>query len=312
MPASEAPAQTTRLVTIGTGETNGLSHITGVSIARVAEKKFAELGLRLTVKPATGSVFNIDAVGAGDIEFAVVRTDKLYQAIRGYAEWEVRGPQSDLLAVFTIHPISVSLVAADDAGIKTIQDLRGKRVNIGEPGSSQRQSSIHALTNAGINFETDLKAEGAAASEGSAMLQEGRIQAFFYTTEHPNEAIKKAMIGKRKVCFVPIADVNKILLRYPYYVRATIPVRLYPGVTNMEDVPTFGLKLALVTSAKVPTSIVYAIIGEVFDNFESFKEQHATHKTLTKVNMTEGMYRMIHRGALTYYMKNGFRLSCCF
>jgi len=309
---TKAPAEAPRLVTIGTDERTGLSHVTGLSIAKVVGKKLEELGFRITVKSTIGPVFNLNTVRAGDFEFAVVRSDMLYQAVRGFGAWKDQGPQADLLAVFTIHPESVNLMAADDAGVKTIQDLRGKRVNIGKPGSRERLSSIHALENAGIDLERDIQAEEAEAADAPGMLQEGRIDAFFYTAEHPNDNIRTATTGKRKVHFVPIADVRRLLLRFPYYIRTKIPVKFYPGAANLEDVETIGYKISLVASAKAPNKLVSSILGEVFDNIESFRGLHPAYQSLTKEDMTEGMYQMIHRGALYYYMKNGYRLSCCF
>jgi hypothetical protein len=311
MSATRAPAEVARLVTIGTDKTAGLSHETGLSIAKVAGKKLEALGFRIRVKPTTGPIFNLNAVRAGDFEFAVVRSDMLYQAVRGFGAWENQGPQADLLAVFTIHPESVNLMAADDAGIRTIQDLRGKRVNIGKPGTRERLSSMHALENAGIDFEKDLEAEEAEAANAPGMLQEGRIDAFFYTAEHPNEDIRTATTGRRKVHFVPVANARRLLLQFPYYIRTKIPVKFYPGATNREDVETIGYKISFVASAKVPNKLVSSILGEVFDNIESLRELHPAYRGLTKEDMTEGMYKMIHRGALNYYMKNGFRLSCC-
>jgi TRAP transporter TAXI family solute receptor len=257
------------------------------------------------VESTGGSVFNVNAIMAGDLEFGVVQSDRQYQAINGLAEWKEKGPQKDLRAVFTIHPESITLVAADDAGIKTIQDLKGKRVNIGNPGSGQRQNSIDALTNAGIAYDKDLVAEGVKAAEAPGLLQDGRIDAFFYTVGHPSGAIKEATAGRRKVHFVPIVGGDKLLSKYPYYAKAFIPIELYPGATNKEDVQTFGVKATLVTSAKVPDRVVYAITKEVFDNFESFKRLHPAYQVLTKQNMLEGMSAPIHPGAMKYYKEAG-------
>ena len=258
----------TTFVTIGTGGITGVYYPTGGAIARIVNKKRKVYGIRCTVESTGGSVFNVNAVMAGDLEFGVVQSDRQYQAMKGLAEWKDKGPQKDLRAVFTIHPESITLVAADDAGIKTINDLRGKRVNIGNPGSGQRQNSIDGLMNAGINYEKDLKAEGVKAAEAPGLLQDGRIDAFFYTVGHPSGAIKEATAGRRKVHFVPITAVDKLLKKYPYYAKAFIPIKLYPGATNTKDVSTFGVKATFVTSAKVPDRVVYAITKEVFDNFE--------------------------------------------
>jgi hypothetical protein len=295
----------TTFVTIGTGGITGVYYPTGGAIARIVNKKRKVYGIRCTVESTGGSVFNVNAVMAGDLEFGVVQSDRQFQAIKGMAEWKEKGPQKDLRAVFTIHPESITLVAADDAGIKSINDLRGKRVNIGNPGSGQRQNSIDGLMNAGINYEKDLKAEGVKAAEAPGLLQDGRIDAFFYTVGHPSGAIKEATAGRRKVHFVPITGVDKLLKKYPYYAKALIPIKLYPGATNTKDVQTFGVKATFVTSAKVPDRVVYAITKEVFDNFEAFKKLHPAYQVLTKENMLEGMSAPIHPGAMKYYKEAG-------
>ncbi len=219
----------TTFVTIGTGGITGVYYPTGGAIARIVNKKREVYGLRCTVESTGGSVFNVNAVMSGDLEFGVVQSDRQYQAFNGLAEWKEKGPQKDLRAVFTIHPESITLVAADDAGIKSIKDLRGKRVNIGNPGSGQRQNSIDGLDNAGINYEKDLQAEGVKAAEAPGLLQDGRIDAFFYTVGHPSGAIKEATAGRRKVHFVPITGVEKLLKKYPYYAKAFIPDQTLPG-----------------------------------------------------------------------------------
>jgi TRAP transporter TAXI family solute receptor len=295
----------TTFVTIGTGGITGVYYPTGGAIARIVNKKRKVYGIRCTVESTGGSVFNVNAVMAGDLEFGVVQSDRQFQAMKGLAEWKEKGPQKDLRAVFTIHPESITLVAADDAGIKSINDLRGKRVNIGNPGSGQRQNSIDGLMNAGINYEKDLKAEGVKAAEAPGLLQDGRIDAFFYTVGHPSGAIKEATAGRRKVHFVPITGVDNLLKKYPYYAKAMIPIKLYPGATNTKDVQTFGVKATFVTSAKVPDRVVYAITKEVFDNFEDFKKLHPAYQVLTKENMLEGMSAPIHPGAMKYYKEAG-------
>jgi len=295
----------TTFVTIGTGGITGVYYPTGGAICRIVNKKRKVYGLRCTVESTGGSVFNVNAIMAGDLEFGVVQSDRQFQAMKGLAEWKEKGPQKDLRAVFTVHPESITLVAANDAGIKSINDLRGKRVNIGNPGSGQRQNSIDGLTNAGINYKKDLKAEGVKAAEAPGLLQDGRIDAFFYTVGHPSGAIKEATAGRRKVHFVSITKVDKLLKKYPYYAKAVIPIKLYPGATNTKDVSTFGVKATFVTSAKVPDRVVYAVTKEVFENFESFKKLHPAYQVLTKQNMLEGMSAPIHPGAMKYYKESG-------
>jgi hypothetical protein len=263
-----------------------------------------QYGSRATVESTGGSVFNVNAVMSGDLQFGVVQSDRQYQAINGLAEWE-GNPQPDLRAVFSIHPESITLVAAVDADIYDIKDLKGKRVNIGNPGSGQRQNSIDALDAVGLNYETDLIAEGIKAAEAPGLLQDGRIDAFFYTVGHPSGAIKEATAGARKVRFASILGIDKLLDEYPYYAKARIPVSLYPGAVNEEDVETFGVKATFVTSSKVPEDVVYAITKEVFDNFDDFKKLHPAYAVLTKENMLEGLSAPFHPGATKYFQEVG-------
>jgi TRAP transporter TAXI family solute receptor len=298
----------TTFITIGTGGITGVYYPTGGAIAKIVNKKRKQYGIRCTVESTGGSVFNVNAIMAGDLEFGVVQSDRQFQAINGSPDSEWAGkPQKDLRAVFSIHPESITLVAAVDAGIKNIKDLKGKKVNIGNPGSGQRQNSIDALTAVGLDYKKDMQAEGIKASESAGLLQDGRIDAFFYTVGHPSGSIKEATSGKRKVRFASITDVDKLLEKYPYYAAAYIPVELYPGAVNTEDVPTFGVKATFVTSAKVPDDVVYAITKEVFDNFEDFKKLHPAYQVLTKKGMLEGLSAPIHPGAMKYYKEAGLK-----
>ncbi|HJO61869.1 MAG TPA: TAXI family TRAP transporter solute-binding subunit [Desulfobacterales bacterium] len=304
------PAEThakTTFITIGTGGITGVYYPTGGAIARTVNKKRKEYGIRCTVESTGGSVFNVNAVMSGDLQFGVVQSDRQFQAIKGLAEWKDKGPQKDLRAVFSVHPESITLVAAVDAGIKDITDLKGKKVNIGNPGSGQRQNSIDALAAVGIDYKKDMQAEGIKASESAGLLQDGRIDAFFYTVGHPNGSIKEATSGKRKVRFASITGVDKLLAKYPYYAKAKIPASLYPSAENKADVDTFGVKATFVTSAKVPDNVVYAVTKEVFENFEAFKKLHPAYQVLTKKGMLEGLSAPIHPGAMKYYKEAGLK-----
>ena len=198
-------------------------------------------------------------------------------------------------------------MAAVDANINSIQDLKGKVVNIGNPGSGNRGNAIIALENAGLNWETDIKAEGLKAAEAAKMLQDGRIDAYFYTVGHPNGSFKEATAGKRKVKFVPITNIDKLLEKYPYYAKSVIPIEYYPNAENSEDVPTFGVKATLITSADVPDDVVYAVTKEIFDNLEDFKKLHPAFGVMTKENMLEGLTAPLHPGALKYFKEAGLK-----
>jgi TRAP transporter TAXI family solute receptor len=307
--AAAGGAAKTTFVTIGTGGITGVYYPTGGAIARIVNKKKDEYGIRATVESTGGSVFNVNAIMAGDLEFGVVQSDRQYQAINGLAEWKDKGKQENLRAVFSVHPESITLVAAVDAGIEKIEDLKGKRVNIGNPGSGQRQNSIDVLNAVGIDYKSDITAESVKAAEAPGLLQDGRIDAFFSTGGHPRDGIKVATAGARKVRFIPVtgSGIDKIIAENPYYAKAKIPITLYPGAQNDADVETFGVKATIVTSAKVPENVVYAITKEVFDNFEAFKKLHPAYTVLTKESMMDGLSAPLHSGAEKYFKEAGLK-----
>ena len=307
-PFEKAADAKTTFVTIGTGGITGVYYPTGGAIAKMVNKKRKEYGIRATVESTGGSVFNVNAVMAGDLDFGVVQSDRQFQAVKGIANWEEKGPQKDLRAVFSIHPETVDLIAAVDANINSLQDLKGKRVNIGNIGSGYRKNAIDALMANGLDFEKDFHAESLKAAEAPGLIQDGRIDAAFYTVGHPSGYYKEATSGVRKVKFVPITNIESLLEKYPYYAKAVTRVKeLYPGAVNDANVPTFGVKATFVTSAKVPDNVVYAITKEVFDNFDSFIKLHPAYAGLTKENMLDGMSAPIHPGAMKYYKEVGLK-----
>ncbi len=302
----DTSASAKRFVTIGTGGVTGVYYPTGGAISRMVNKKSSEYNIKATVESTGGSVYNINAVLSGDLEFGVAQSDRQYQACKGMAEWSKAGPQKDLRAVFSIHPESITLVAAAESGIKSVSDLVGKRVNIGNPGSGQRQNSIDVLSSFGIGLK-DIKAEQVKAVEAPGLLQDEKIDAFFYTVGHPAGNIKEATSGRIKVNIIPITGkgVDELLKKNSYYAASVIEGKNYPNKVTEGDVNSIGVKATLVTSTKVDEVIVYAITKEVFDNLERFKKLHPAYSTLTRESMLEGLSAPIHKGALKYYKEAG-------
>ncbi len=295
-----------KFVTIGTGGVTGVYYPTGGAISRMVNKKPELYDIKATVESTGGSVYNVNAVMSGDLEFGVVQSDRQYQAVNGMAEWEELGPQKDLRAIFSIHPESITLIATEISGIKSVKDLKGKRVNIGNPGSGQRQNSIDILMAFGLSIE-NVHAEQVKAVEAPGLLQDEKIDAFFYTVGHPNGNIKEATSGRIKVRIIDIKGkaVEELLKNYSYYAEAIVPQKFYPNSLNKENISSVGVKATFVTSEKVSDNIVYAITKEVFDNIEEFKKLHPAYAVLTKKNMLKGLSAKIHKGALKYYKETG-------
>ncbi|MEE8483424.1 MAG: TAXI family TRAP transporter solute-binding subunit, partial [Nitrospinota bacterium] len=299
-------AQAKTFVTIGTGGVTGVYYPTGGAISRMVNKKVKVYGIKATVESTAGSVYNINSVLSGELEFGVAQSDRQYQAYNGLAEWSKKGPQKDLRAVFSIHPESITLIASVKSGINSVNDLKGKRVNIGNPGSGQLQNSRDVLEAFGVT-EKGVKAEHVKAVEAPGLLQDEKLDAFFYTVGHPNGNIKEATSGRIKVKIVPIKGkaVDALLKKFPYYAKSVIPKKFYPNAVGGSDVESIGVKATFVTSAKLSEDIVYAITKEVFDNLEDFKKLHPAYSVLNKQDMLKGLSAPIHKGALKYYREAG-------
>ena len=298
-----------RFVTIGTGGVTGVYYPTGGAISKLVNKKRDVYHLKVTAEATGASVFNINALRTGDMDFGLCQSDKASQAWEGREEWKDKGPQKELRSVLMLNAETVCLVASADGRIKTCADLKGKIVAIGSPGSGTRLNAIDALSLCGLTIDDLGKAEGLKASEAASMLQDGRIDAFFYTVGHPNGSLKEAVAGSTKVRFVGFPDVASLLARRQFYSKASIPVRLYEGVENTEDVPTFGVRACLLTSTEVPDQVVYAITKEVCDNFDQFRNLHPALADLKKEDLIPHLPIPLHPGALKYFKEVGLYKS---
>ncbi|QTA85314.1 TAXI family TRAP transporter solute-binding subunit [Desulfonema magnum] len=301
-------AQAENIITIGTGAVTGVFYQAGGAISRIVNKKREEYGIRCSVESTDGSVYNINAVISGELDFGFAQSDRHYQAVHGLAEWKPTGRLKKLRSMFSLYSEACTLCAAADSGINNIRDLRGKKVNLGNPGSGHRQNSIDALAQAGIDYKKDLTAESVKASDASRLLQQGKLDAFFYTVGHPTGAILNATSGKRKVKIIPMPVIaSKLTRTYPYYVRTRVPVEYYRSVQNRSDVDTFGVRATFVTSDKVSNLVAYAITKEIFENFNYFKSLHVAFEGLTQKDMLENLAAPIHPGAMRYYKEAGLK-----
>jgi len=295
-------------ITIGGGDLSGVYFPAGLAMAKIINSRRYDHGVRATVEATPASVFNLNAIAAGYLEFGLAQADKQYQAVSGLAEWAKKGPQEELRAVFSIHNESVTLVAAADAGIDTIMDLKGKRVNLGNPGSGQHRNAIDALEAVGIDPKRDILPQQVNAAEAPTLLEDNLIDAFFFTAGHPSRTMQEAISGRRKVKIIPIPGpaVDKLIADNKYYSKSAIPVkRLYPELGGPKEVATFGVLATLCTSSRVPAEVVYILTREVFENLDEFRRQHPAFADLTREGMLQGLSAPIHPGAVKYYKEVG-------
>ena len=292
-------------ITIGTGGVTGVYYPTGGAICRLVNKGRKDHGVRCSVESTGGSVYNLNTIRAGELDMGVAQSDWQYHAYRGTSKFKDQGADKDLRAVFSVHPEPFTVVARADSGIKTFTDLKGKRVNIGNPGSGQRGTMEVLMDALGWKKSDFALASELKAAEQSKALCDNKIDAMVYTVGHPSGSIKEATTSCDTI-IVPVtgAAVDKLVADNDYYRTATIPGGMYRG--NANDVQTFGVGATFVSSAKVPADTVYVVVKSVFENFDDFRKLHPAFAHLKKEQMVkDGLSAPLHDGAAKYYKEAG-------
>jgi len=292
-------------VTIGTGGVTGVYYPTGGAIARLVNKGRKVHHIRCSVESTGGSVYNLNAIAAGELDMGVAQSDWQYHAYHGTSKFAKKGPNKELRAVFSIHPEPFTVVARKDSGIKKFADLKGKRVNIGNPGSGQRGTMEVVMkamgwTKADFKLASELK-----SSEQSSALCDNKIDAIVFTVGHPSGSIKEATTSCDSVIVSVTGNaVDKLVKDNDYYRVAYIPGGMYRGTPS--DTRTFGVGATFVSSTNTPEYIIYNIVKAVFENFDQFKKLHPAFANLKKEEMIkDGLSAPLHDGAIKYYKEAG-------
>jgi TRAP transporter TAXI family solute receptor len=294
-----------RFITIGTGGQTGVYFVVGQSICRLVNRGTAEHNLKCTAPSTGGSIANINAIMAGDMDMGVAQSDWQYHAYNGTSEYEGNAFEGER-AVFSVHGEPFTVIARADSGIETFEDLKGKRVNIGNPGSGQRATMEVVMNALGWTLDDFALASELKPAEQSAALGDNKVDAIIYTVGHPNGSIQEATTTvDARIIPVTGPEIDALIADNPYYAAATIPGGMYTGTD--EDVSTFGVKATFVTSADVPDDVVYEVVKAVFDNFDRFKGLHPAFADLTEEEMiSAGLSAPLHPGAEKYYKERGW------
>lgn len=293
-------------ITIGTGGVTGVYYPTGGAICRLVNKGRRDHGVRCSVESTGGSVYNINTIREGELEFGVAQSDWQYHAYNGTSRFEDSGAFEGLRAVFSVHPEPFTVVARADSGITSVDDLAGKRVNIGNPGSGQRGTMEVLMEAKGWTTDDFALATELKAAEQSAALCDNQIDAMIYTVGHPSGSIQEATTACDSVLVEVAGDVVQGLVDdNSFYRTATIPGGMYRG--NDNDTMTFGVGATFVTSADVSEDTVYTLVSAVFDNFSDFTGLHPAFANLKPEEMaTAGLSAPLHPGAAKYYREKGW------
>ncbi|WP_422367929.1 TAXI family TRAP transporter solute-binding subunit [Pelagibius sp.] len=264
-------------------------------------------GIKCTAPSTGGSVANLNAIGNGEQDMGVAQSDWQYHAYNGTAADKFpNGANKDLRAVFSVHPEPFTVVARSDSGIKTFADLKGKRVNVGNPGSGARGTMEVVMGKLGWEMGDFKLASELKSAEQSAALCDNKIDAIVFTVGHPSGTIKEATTSCESI-IVPVTgpEIDALANDNDYYAKATVVGGTYDGTAD--DVETFGVGATFVSSTKADEETIYQVVKAVFDNFDRFKKLHPAFANLKEADMiTNNLSAPLHPGAVKYYKERGW------
>lgn len=303
--ATSAEANKRSFVTIGTGGVTGVYYPTGGAICNLVNRNTKSHGIRCSAESTGGSEYNVNTIRAGELDFGIAQSDVQFNSYAGKAQFADKGAFKELRAVFSLHPEALTIVARANANATNLEDLKGKRVNVGNPGSGQRGAMELILSEMGTNFSYFSQAADLRPAEMSAALCDNRIDAMTYFVGHPNGSIKEATSScPSNLVNIQGATVDKIISKYPYFRKATIPGGEYAN--NPNDTHTFGVAATLVSSTNTSDEQVYQLVKAVFENLDAFKRRHPAFANLKAEEMVkDGLAIPLHPGAEKYYREAG-------
>lgn len=294
-----------QFITIGTGGQTGVYYVVGQSVCQLVNRDTAKTKVKCNAPSTGGSVANLNSIAAQQMDMGIAQSDWQYHAYNGSSSFE--GKKNDKLrAIFSIHPEPFTVMARTDANIKSFDDLKGKRVNVGDPGSGTR-ATMNVILNAKGWTDKEFKvASELKPAEMASVMCDNNLDAITYNVGHPNGALKEAA-ASCDAHLVPVTGeaIDKLVADHAYYAKATIPGGLYKGTDN--PVESFGVYATLVTSSDVSEEKVYAVVKAVFDNFDRFKRLHPAFENLKQEEMIKNaLSAPLHDGAARYYKEKGW------
>ena len=305
MAMSPVQAADQQFVSIGTGGVTGVYYPTGGAICRLVNKDRKEHGIRCSAESTGGSIYNINTIRAGELEFGVAQSDWQYHAYHGTSSFEDQGKFDKLRAVFSVHPEPVTIVARADSGINNITDVKGKRFNIGNAGSGTLGTWEVIETAMGWSRDDLALAAQMKSAETSGALCDNKIDGYFWAVGHPS-ALTQETLASCDARIIPAVspEIDKLVAERPYYRKVVIPGGMYPG--HPDDVPTFGVGATFVTSADVSDEVVYIVAKAVMENLEDFRKLHPAFANLKAEEMIkDGLSAPLHPGAIKAYKELG-------
>ncbi|MFC5559371.1 TAXI family TRAP transporter solute-binding subunit [Ureibacillus thermophilus] len=281
-----------KFLSLVTGGTQGTYYALGGTFADLISN---ETGIKTTAEVSQASAANVNALKAGDAEIAFVQTDIAYYAKNGLLMFDGE-PMDDLVAIGALYPETVQLVTTSKSGIKSFDDLKGKKVSVGAPGSGTYANAEQLLEVHGLTMN-DIQPQNLDFGESVDGLQAGQIDAAFITAGYPTAAVE-ALSAQADVVIVPVdpEKAKALIEKYPYYKEDVIPAGTY-GLA--EDVPTVSVLAMLAVKKDLPEDVAYGIAKAIYENTD--KIGHAKAEYIKKETALDGIGIDVHPGAKKYF-----------
>lgn len=289
-----------RFVTIGTGGTAGTYYPLGGAMADIWNKNIKNMNA--TAQATGASIANINLLRENKVDVIFVQNDVAYYALSG-TELLKDKAYKDLRGMACLYDETIQLVALADSGIKTVADLRGKRVSVGAAGSGVEANARQILEAAGLTYN-DIKVQYLSFAESASNLKDGNIDAAFNTAGIPTAAIQD-LAASKKITLVPIdgAIANTLMKKWAFYTVTPVPANTYQGVTS--DVKTVSVKSMLAVSARMPDALVYDLLKALYSNTDRLVAAHKKGADIKIDTAKDGMSIPLHPGAEKYFKDMG-------
>jgi TRAP transporter TAXI family solute receptor len=299
-----APAYSaTRYITIGTGGTGGVYYPYGGGLAQLLSKKLA--ATQATAEVTGGSVDNVKLLGSGSAEIGFSTVDSAYDAIRGEAAYKDAGSQK-IATLAILYPSFLHVVASKTSGIKTIADLKGKRVSVGSAGSSTEAIADRVMAAAGLKVMEDITRDNLGVGESAGALKDGKADAFFWIGGVPTSAVKELMsTNGDDVVFIGCGDVApKLAEAYPgVYGAGSLKKQAYAILDD--DLPTLVVDNVLLVPEAIDGGLVKEVLAAIFDNLPEVQAIHPSAKLLQLESAAGKTAVPYHPAAVEFYASRG-------
>lgn len=298
--------QTVKQYTMATGGVTGTYYPIGSGIAQIANN--ASLGFNMSVESTGASVMNCRLLSNNSVDFGLIQNDVAYAAVNGQRDFNTSGNLTMIKGVACLYPETIQIITLNSSGIKSVKDLKGKRVVMGDRGSGSWYDALDILKAYGLN-ESDVTPSAVKLAQAAEMMKNGQVDAAFWTGGAPTAAITE-LATTSDIYIVPISGTERdaLMASSPFYAKQTLPSGTYRGLNH--DTETVTVMAMLVANKGVSDTDVYNLLKTMYDSSNPISNYpHAVAKKITKANALQGMSIPLHPGAKKYFDEQGMNTT---